>query len=139
MIAMLIGTIALMGSIAIQQAIVNGAKSSHDASVAQRLASQKSEELSSRPTDTFTVDMNCGLAQFANNTWSEVEYVNAMGKVFSGVPTDTNATNYRWRRQWKVANLGVGMPYNITVVVVWMNDSGDGKTIRLDVERRKAW
>jgi len=124
MIAMLIGTIALMGSIAIQQAIVNGAKSSHDASVAQRLASQKSEELSSRPTDTFTV---------------EVEYVNAMGKVFSGVPTDTNATNYRWRRQWKVANLGVGMPYNITVVVVWMNDSGDGKTIRLDVERRKAW
>ena len=136
---MLIGTIALMGSIAIQQAIVNGAKSSHDASVALRLASQKSEELSSRPTDTFTIDINCGLAPLANNTWSAMEYLNAMGKIFPGVPVNTNANIYRWRRQWRVSNMGVGMPYNITVVVVWMNDSGEGKTTRFDVERRKAW
>jgi hypothetical protein len=104
-----------------------------------RLASQKSEEIGSRPTETYTIDVNSGLAKIATDTWSDVEYLNAQGKIYSGTPTGTNANTFRWRRQWRVTNLGESMPYNITVLVVWTNDSGDGKTTRIDVERRKAW
>ena len=139
MIALLIGTIGLMGSLAIQQVIVNGTKASHDSSVALRLASQKSEELASRPTDTYTIDVNSGLAKIATSTWSSIEYLNAQGKAFPGVPANSDVNTYRWRRQWRVTNLGESMPYNITVVVLWMNEGGEGKTTRLDVERRKAW
>ena len=46
---------------------------------------------------------------------------------------------YRWHRQWKVANTGVGLPYVISVIVTYNNDTGDAKTTRLDLERRKSW
>ena len=46
---------------------------------------------------------------------------------------------YRWRRQWRVANTGQGLPYVISVIVTYNNDVGDPKTTRLDLERRKAW
>ena len=46
---------------------------------------------------------------------------------------------YRWRRQWKVVNTGVGLPYVISVIVTYDNDVGVPKTTRLDVERRKSW
>jgi prepilin-type N-terminal cleavage/methylation domain-containing protein len=66
MIAMLIGTIGLLGTIAVQQAIISSSKNANDAAVAMRLASQKIEELSSRTTDTRTADLYNGLGRIAS-------------------------------------------------------------------------
>ncbi len=154
MIAMLIGTIGLLGTIAVQQAIISASKNANDAAVAMRLASQKLDELSSRSTDTQAADVAIGLKPLADwaNWWpkdaggaSTREYVNAEGVCLCDaggipkVPLATDLAAYRWRRQWKVADLGATLPYVISVIVSYNNDVGDTKTTRLDLERRKAW
>jgi len=49
-------------------------------------------------------------------------------------------TVYRWQRQWKVVGKDTpGLPYVISVIVTYNNDSGTPKTTRLDLERRKSW
>jgi prepilin-type N-terminal cleavage/methylation domain-containing protein len=154
MIAMLIGTIGLLGTLAVQQSIISASKSANDAAVAMRLASQKLDELSSRNTDTSDIDAAMGLkplSLFANwwpkdasGTGSLPEYVNAEGACLcevSGtpkVPASADLSTYRWRRQWKVVDLGVGNPYVVSVIVSYNNDAGVTKTTRLDLERRKA-
>jgi prepilin-type N-terminal cleavage/methylation domain-containing protein len=158
LIAMLIGTIGLLGTIAVQQAIISASRNANDAAVAMRLASQKVEELSSRTTDTQAADQNTGLSPIATQAgqtpiwWptdsggNQVpEYVDAEGQCLrdsSGkiaVPQPADLGRYRWRRQWKVINTGVGLPYVISVIVTYNNDVGDAKTTRLDLERRKSW
>jgi prepilin-type N-terminal cleavage/methylation domain-containing protein len=155
MVAMLIGTIGLLGTLAVQQSITSAAKNANDAAIAMRLASQKLDELGSRNTDNAAADGAMGLATLAafNNWWPKdaaqtspvPEYVNVEGGCLcenSGVPkvpTSAQLAAYRWRRQWKVVNLGVGSPYVISVIVSYNNDIGDTKTVRLDLERRKSW
>jgi prepilin-type N-terminal cleavage/methylation domain-containing protein len=155
MVAMLIGTIGLLGTIAVQQAIVGASKNANDAAVATRLATQKLEELSSRGTDTQLADQTNGLFRIvaANpQDWSPTasgapvpEYVNAEGMALydnSGVPetpSPTLAARYRWQRRWKVTNTGPGLPYVISVIVTYDNDAGTPKTVRVDLERRKSW
>jgi prepilin-type N-terminal cleavage/methylation domain-containing protein len=159
LVAMLVGTIGLLGTIAIQQAIIAASKNANDAAVAMRLATQKIEELTSRNTDTFAADRAMGLFRLAtqpgepafwfpldSNGNSIPEYVDAEGQFlrdaasFARLPTPTELGRYRWRRQWKVQNTGTpGLPYVITVIVTYTNDFGDAKTTRLDVERRKSW
>ena len=154
MISMLIGTIGLMGTIAVQQSIISASKNANDSAVAMRLATQKLEELSALNTDTPGADMGIGLKTLATNTWRPVngsdepvpEYVDAEGNVLrdndSGFPIEADASHsstYRWRRQWKVNIPGIGLPYVISVIVTYSNDSGDPKTTRLDLERRKSW
>jgi prepilin-type N-terminal cleavage/methylation domain-containing protein len=158
LIAMLIGTVGLLGTIAVQQAIVNASRNANDAAVAMRLASQKTEELISRIADTKNSDMNYGLGSIAppigsTPVWhplvdgvSMPEYVDAQGEPLRDntgkliVPTETNGgLAYRWRRQWRITNTGVSLPYVISVIVTYDNDMGDARTTRLDVERRKSW
>jgi type IV pilus modification protein PilV len=142
MMAMLIGSIGLMGTIAVQQSIINATKNANDAAIALRLTTQKADELGSRSTDTQTSDSARGLAPLATGSWSAAEFVNAQGATLASVAsTGTNATAfaYRWTRQWKVTNGGTGMPYVISVIVTYTNDAGDPKTTRIDVERRKSW
>jgi len=139
MIAMLIGTIALMGTLAVQQAIINASKNANDSAVALRLASQRLEELSSRPTDTQNMDTAYGLAPVSGGNWSDIEHVDAQGTILHTTLTDQNRYIYRWQRQWKVTNTGPSLPYVISVVVTYFNDSGDPKSTRLDMERRKTW
>jgi prepilin-type N-terminal cleavage/methylation domain-containing protein len=158
MVAMLIGTVGLLGTIAVQQSITAAARNANDAAIAMRLASQKLDELGSRNTDNQAADTNpmgIGLRplslwadwwpQDAAKTGSVPEYVNVEGVCLcetSGVPkvpTATEAAVYRWRRQWKVVNLGNALPYVISVIVSYNNDVGDTKTVRLDLERRKTW
>ena len=153
MMAMLIGCIGLMGTLAVQSTIINASKNANDAAVALRLASQKLEELSSRNTDTKAADDAFGLAPLTawpgwwphdqgNN--SVPEFVDVQGHRCSDSggnpipPTDAQRSIYRWRRQWKVTGLP-GLPYVISVIVSYNNDSGDPKTTRLDLERRKSW
>ena len=155
MISMLIGTIGLLGTLAVQQSIISAAKNANDAAIAMRLSSQKLDELSSRNTDTAAADALMGLkplSQFANwwpkdaSGTSAPEYVNAEGVCLCEVngtpkvPLPAEIATYRWRRQWKVADQGVpGNPYVISVIVSYNNDVGDTKTTRLDLERRMAW
>ena len=143
MMAMLIGSIGLMGTIAVQQAIISASKNANDAAVALRLATQKADELGSRSTDSLVIDQTGrGLAAVASGAWSNVEYLNAQGSALATVTTTgihAQAPLYRWTRQWRVSNIGVGLPYVISVIVTYFNDVNDPKTTRLDVERRKSW
>jgi prepilin-type N-terminal cleavage/methylation domain-containing protein len=158
LIAMLIGTIGLMGTIAVQQSIMSASKTANDAAIAMRLASQKMEELYSRSTDTQAADGLSGLlplsylAGAAPRWWPTdagyqqvPEYVDSQGfflrdnNGFAIPPQPSEVGRYRWRRQWKVADSGSGLPYVISVIVTYSNDVGDPKTTRLDLERRKSW
>jgi type IV pilus modification protein PilV len=152
MVAMLIGTIGLLGTLAVQQAIISSSKNANDAAVALRLAQQKLDELSSRSTDTPAVDNAYGLKPLSdfNNWWpkdssnaSTSEHVNAEGiclcNISDGtplVPGPADLATYRWSRQWKVVSLS--SVYVISVIVSYKNDAGDTKTTRLDLERRKV-
>jgi prepilin-type N-terminal cleavage/methylation domain-containing protein len=158
MVAMLIGTVGLMGTIAVQQAVANASKNANDAAVAMRLASQKLEELSSKSTDTQTADVQIGLAPLAtipsearwypfdSTSQPIAEYVDAEGVVLRNsnntsprLPADAEVARYRWHRQWRVVNTGNGLPYVICVIVNYNDDAGAPKTVRLDLERRKSW
>lgn len=155
MIAMLIGTVGLLGTLAVQQTITTASKSANDTAIAMRLASQKLDELSSRSTDTQASDALFGLKKMVTDWagwWPHIastsvpEYVNAEGVCLcdvSGtpqVPTGGNFGTYRWRRQWKVLDPNAtGQPYVISVIVSYYNDAGATKTTRLDLERRKTW
>jgi hypothetical protein len=155
MIAMLVGTIGLIGTMAVQQSILGASKNANDAAIAMRLATQKLEELSGRSTDTQQADSAIGLAPLVTSppAWrplnaslsSVPEYVDVQGNSYrdSGgnpiPPTDALKSNYRWQRQWKVVNTGADLPYVISVIVTYSNDLGTPRTTRLDLERRKSW
>jgi len=122
-----------------------------------RLASQKLEELSSRSTDTVTVNMNVGFGVMTTPAgvtpvWypkigndQVPEYVDAEGLFLRNsngdpvVPQPGELGRYRWRRQWCVVNTGDWLPLVISVIVTYDNDTGTPKTVRLDLERRKSW
>lgn len=153
MISMLIGTIGLMGTIAVQQSIISASKNANDAAIAMRLASQKLEELSAMNTDSPGADAVIGLAAIATNTWRPVdafgtaipECVDAEGSYlrdpsgYAITPAASQLGRFRWQRQWKIVNTGPGLPYVISVIVTYSNDVGAPKTTRLDLERRKSW
>ncbi len=152
MVSMLIGTIGLLGTIAVQQAIIASSKNANDAAVAMRLATQKLEELSGRSTDSQAADQGSNNSLFAIATvnsanWAPTEYVDAEGQYLRDpanptvpiVPPADQLGRYRWFRQWRVFNRGPGMPYVISVIVTYNNDIGVPKTTRVDLERRKAW
>jgi prepilin-type N-terminal cleavage/methylation domain-containing protein len=153
MISMLIGTIGLMGTIAVQQSIISASKNANDAAVAMRLATQKLEELSALNTDTPGADAIVGLGPQVAKGWQPLdstnasvpEYVDAEGICLRNganipiAPAPADLGRYRWHRQWRVVNTGGGLPYVISVIVTYNNDTGDPKTTRLDLERRKSW
>ena len=41
--------------------------------------------------------------------------------------------------QTRVTDTGVGLPYNLSVLVTYARDSGKPRMVQLDVERRKTW
>lgn len=157
MIAMLIGTIGLLGTIAVQQSIISASKNANDAAVSMRLATQKLEELSALHSDTQGADAAAGgLGDFARRTGSRWQPIDASGTSipqyvdvegvylrdssgYAITPQPGEMGRYRWQRQWKAVDTGVGLPYVISVIVTYTNDAGDAKTTRLDLERRKSW
>ncbi len=159
LIAMLVGSVGLLGTIAVQQAIIAASKNANDAAIAMRLASQKTEELYSRSSETPIADQLNGLGSLATFAGAAPkwyprdggggpipEFVDAGGvflrETSTGLPRlpqPAEVGRFRWRRQWKVVNTGVGLPYVISVIVTYDNDVGTPKTTRLDIERRKGW
>jgi type IV pilus modification protein PilV len=151
LVALLLGAIGLLGTLAVQQAVISASKTANDAAVALRLASQKLEEFNTvlttgdpnTPTGYSTdAGPRSNVDQFyangmANGAWTPT----------SGMPVNAEgiesaagkAPEYRWIRMWRVVNLGYGQPYVISVAVTYRSGTGDPKTVRLDMERRKSW
>jgi len=148
LVALLLGAVGLLGTLAVQQAVISASKSANDAAVALRLASQKIEEfstvlttgspLSATPPNVDQFQSPVALANpIGTDTWSSPVYMNAEGAQLTAAPA--NVAAYRWIRRWRVINLGVAQPYVISVTVTYNSDTGTPKTVRLDMERRKSW
>lgn len=151
LVALLLGAVGLLGTLAVQQAVISASKTANDSAVALRLASQKLEEFSTVLTTGTAATTDAGtnyVDQFqslgiADGNWNPnpsgpPTYLNAEGNQLPA--GTTNATpEYRWARRWRVANVGSGQPYVISVTITYHMDTGSPKTIRLDMERRKSW
>jgi prepilin-type N-terminal cleavage/methylation domain-containing protein len=146
LVALLLGAIGLLGTLAVQQAVIGASKMANDSAVALRLASQRLEEFSTvlttgAPTNappTPNVDQFQAPVAIANavgvTTWSGPVYLNA-----EGIAATAPSAAFRWTRRWRVLNLGPNQPYVISVTVTYAADTGTAKTVRLDLERRKSW
>ena len=152
MVAMLLGAIGLLGTLAVQQAVIGASKMANDAAIALRLASQKLEEFSTvlttgppppgnmTPPNTDQFQVPVAIANpIGDLSWKPAGYVNAEGVELTSAPTGAAAAEFRWTRSWRVLNLGPARPYVISVTVTYNSDTGTPKTVRLDMERRKSW
>lgn len=129
--ALLVGMIGLIGTVAVQQAVMNATSNANDAQIAMRLASKILEEFNTRRTQAHPhVDM---LAPIANGNWSAPVYLDAQAKPGSQSPKN------RWTVRTRVINTGIAQPYNLSVEVTHARDTGAPKTVQLDIERRKTW
>jgi Tfp pilus assembly protein PilV len=131
LIALLVAMVGLIGTVAVQQAVLASSVNSNDAALAMRLAAARLEELGARQTTSPAVD---DLAAIATGAWSAWQFVDPNGNV-SAAQTPTA----RFGRRIQVTNGGVGLPYSISVEVSYNLDSGQPRTVRLDMERRKPW
>ncbi len=142
MVALLVAMVGLMGTVAVQMTVLSGSQSANDSGVAMRLATQKMEEFNARTVRLATEDLMAGIASRTSPCpWSAgaagpAEYLDANG---IRNPAGTQTPQYRWMRRWCVLDRGVGLPYNVSVEVMYSQDSGLPKIVRLDMERRKAW
>jgi len=142
MMALLIGMIGLLGTVAVQQTVMRATASSNDAQIATRLATQRMEQFSvafTYPGPPIVVDELAprAAATGAQSKWSTPEYLDASGNCSGGTASWTPTC--RWKREWKVTNTGAGNPYHISVQVTYNLDGSLPKVVRLDMERRKTF
>jgi prepilin-type N-terminal cleavage/methylation domain-containing protein len=139
MVALVLGMIGLVGTVAVQQALLRATQNSNDAMIAMRLASQRMEQFNVSKTSSGPplIDELAARAIETSAAWSTPEYLDANGGCVTGTASWSAAC--RWRRQWKVANTGIGQPYDISVQVTYALDSGNPKVVRIDSERRKSF
>jgi Tfp pilus assembly protein PilV len=131
LMALLVGMVGLIGTVAVQQAVMNATSNANDAQIAMRLASKTLEEFNTRRTQAHPhIDM---LATLASGLWSAPIYLDAQAK------TAPQSAKNRWQVQTRVTDTGIGLPYNISVQVTYARDTGKTKTVQLDTERRKSW
>jgi prepilin-type N-terminal cleavage/methylation domain-containing protein len=142
LMALLIGMIGLLGTVAVQQTVLRATASANDAQIATRLATQRMEQFSvafTYPGPPVVIDELAprAAATGAQAKWSTPEYLDASGGCPAGTGTWTAAC--RWKREWKVTNTGAGLPYDISVRVTYNLDGATPKIVRLDMERRKIF
>jgi type IV pilus modification protein PilV len=130
MIALLLATIGLLGTVAVQQTMFNATANANDSAVATRLATQTLEELSAR---TVHID-NDQMATAVTADWTNLTYLNA-----AGARSAVQTPDFRFKRETLVTDAGVTSPYAISVRVTYSLDNGSAKTIRVDQQRRKTW
>lgn len=133
MVTVLLAMIGLIGTVAVQQTVLNATTNAQDQAVAMRLAMQRLEVLQARVTrnNPILVDQ---LAALATGAWTAPVFLDALGN-----PSATQTPQNRFARRELISNPGVGLPYNISIEVQYNLDSGAPKAARLDVERRKTW
>jgi type II secretory pathway pseudopilin PulG len=142
LVALLIGMIGLLGTVAVQQTVLRATANANDAQIATRLATQRMEQFSvafTYPGPPVVIDELAprAAATGALNKWSTPEYLDASGGCASGTTAWT--ATCRWMREWKVTNTGAGLPYDISVRVTYNMDGATPKIVRLDMERRKIF
>jgi type II secretory pathway pseudopilin PulG len=143
LIAMLIAMVGLIGTFAIQQAVLRATANTNDAAVAMRLASQRMEQFNVAETRLGPplVDQLSPIANATGNAptpqWSTPLYLDSNGTCATG--TGTYTPRCRWSLQWRVTNLGALLPFNISVMVSYNLDGGSPRVSRLDGERRKVF
>ena len=131
LLALLIGMVGLIGTVAVQQAVMNATSNANDAQIAMRLAATTLEQFNTKRTQAHPhIDM---LAPLASGLWTAPLYLDAQGKAGAQSPRN------RWSVQTRVSDQGIGLAYNLSVLVTYARDTGKTKTVQLDVERRKTW
>ena len=131
LMAMLVASIGLLGTVAVQQTMLNANANANDGAIALRLASQAMEEFNARVVMPGNPPID-RMAAIANGAWTAPAYLDAMGR-----PAAEASGAARWQRRTRVVNLGPGQPYNISVEVSYALDSGAPKLVQIDMERRK--
>jgi prepilin-type N-terminal cleavage/methylation domain-containing protein len=143
LIAMIVGMIGLIGTFAVQQAVLRATANTSDAGVAMRLASQRMEQFAVAVTmpGPPLVDQLRASANLTGNattpTWSTPAFLDSNGGCAGGTTTWTPTC--RWRLEWRVTDLGAAAPYDISVMVTYNIDGATPKVVRLDLERRKTF
>ena len=131
MIALLVGMVGLIGTVAVQQSMMNATTNANDAQIAMRLATMTLEQFNTKRTQAHPfLDM---LSPLASGLWTAPLYLDAQGK------TGAQSPRCRWSVQTRVTDTGVAQPYNLSVLVTYARDTGQPRTVQLDVERRKTW
>jgi prepilin-type N-terminal cleavage/methylation domain-containing protein len=141
MIALLVGMVGLMGTMAVQQTVMRATATGNDTTIAMRLAGQRMEEFSVATTAAGppVVDEMAAMALATGGAgvWSTPEYLDSSGNCATGKAAWTPIC--RWQRTWQVTNRGLALPYNLSVKVTYNLDGVTPKVVRLDTERRKTF
>jgi prepilin-type N-terminal cleavage/methylation domain-containing protein len=143
LIAMIVGMIGLIGTFAVQQAVLRATANTSDAAVAMRLASQRMEQFAvavTMPGPPLVDQLRTPAGATGNATtpkWSNPAFLDANGGCAAG--TGTWTPTCRWRLEWRVTNLGAAAPYDISVMVTYNLDGVTPRIVRLDLERRKTF
>lgn len=135
LIAILVASIGLLGTLAVQQTLLNATANANDGAVALRLASQGLEELQARVVIPGTTAGTPGIDRMqvaATGAWTAPVFIDVSGR-----SSATLTAAARWQRRVRIVDLGVGQPYNVSVEVSYALDTGAPKLVQLDMERRK--
>ena len=133
MVALVLATVGLLGTVAVQQTMFNATANANDAGVATRLALRAMEEYDSKIVTAGppVVDQ---MAAATTPGWSVVGYLNTQGQVQAA-----QTPEFRFKHEVQVTNLGPAQPYNISVQITYALDTGAPKVVRLDSQRWKTW
>src|SRR4051812_39039308 len=128
MVALVIATIGLLGTVAVQQTMFNATANAGDGAIATRLAMRTLEELQAKVVTAGppVVDQ---MAAAVTGGWSVPGFVNSLGAVN---PAGTATPEFRFRRDLQIINLGAAQPYNVSVRITYALDTGAPKIVRLD-------
>lgn len=132
MVAMVVASIGLLGTVAVQQTVFNATANASDAAVATRLAMRAMEEYDAKII-TAGPPLVDQMAAAVTTGWS-TSYLSALGAASA-----TQTPDCRFKRDVQVVNLGPSQPYNISVQITYAMDTGSPKIVRLDSQRYKTW
>lgn len=133
MVALMLASIGLLGTVAVQQTIFAATANAGDAAVATRLVMRAMEEYDTKVVTPGppVVDQ---MAAATTPGWTTSGYQNALGVINA-----TKTADFRFKREAQVLNLGPAQPYNISVQITYALDTGAPKVVRLDSQRWKTW
>lgn len=133
MVSLVLATVGLLGTVAVQQTMFNATANAGDAAVATRLALRAMEEYDAKIVTAGppVVDQ---MAAATTAGWQVRGYANAQGVLVA-----TQTVENRFKHEVLVANLGPAQPYNISVQITYALDTGAPKIVRLDSQRWKTW
>ncbi len=133
MVALVLATVGLLGTVAVQQTIFNATANAGDAAIATRLVMRAMEEYDAKVVTAGppVVDQ---VAAATTPGWLLSGYQNPLG-----ASNATATPDFRFKREVQVTNLGPAQPYNISVQITYALDTGAPKVVRLDSQRWKTW